>query len=239
MTTSKCIVAHPDDEVIFMGPLLRSKKSIIELNGHFPCPHSLRITKVACITCQNDDQRASEFKKICEYYECDSSIYNAPIIRSIFNSHVRDTWANISGELNKQTDICITHSLYGDDHFHPQHILVSIICLTICLARGIPIIFSHTSKSYKWLVRLALTRTEFTFKSLSFLVIKLVMIGLTKLITQHYLTARADQIDLDNANEIYTSQSLGYVNVIENMFSFQVLRPILKNGILKNEFSFL
>lgn len=229
MSSVKCIIAHPDDEVIFMAPFLRSKKSIIKYSGCFPSPHSLIIKKVVCLTSKNNVQRKSEFKKICEYYGCEGSIYNIPIKRSIFSSNFRNTWSKISGELNSKCDICITHALYGDDHFHPQHILVSLFCLIQCLTRRKTIIFSHTSKSYASLVKSAITRTELTFKSLIFLGIKLTMIGLTKLFSKQYTTASADQIDLDKANDIYISQSLHYVNIIDNNFNFHILRPIFIN----------
>ena len=236
---SKCIVAHPDDEVIFMGAFLRTKKSIIETKEQHPDPHSVCITKVACMTCQDDEVRAKEFEKICEYYKFDGSIYDLRITRSFVNANVIAIWGMVSGELDKQTDCCITHALYGDDHFHPQHMLISTVCLSICLARRIPIIFSHSSKSYKWLFSSAINRTEFTLKSLFFLVVKLMMIGLTGLLTRYYCTARAQPADLNNAIQIYSSQSLSYINVIENKFNFRVLRSLFKNRIRKNDLSLL
>lgn len=220
MPKIKCIVAHPDDEIIWAGPLLREHKTLLKVARKVR-PPSWHINKVVCLTCQDHSKRSAEFKNCAKHYGFQYSFFNTPISRKLSFKELMDIWKIISSEFDNEIDICVTHAIYGDDHFHPQHMLISLVCLVNSFSRGIPLIFSHSSKPLFLVLKDAFVRTDFTIKSFIFLPIKVVAIFLSYLISSPYIVASADIADIKCAKEIYSSQSFDYKNIHDNKFRFR------------------
>ena len=220
MLKVKCIIAHPDDEVIWAGPLLSKDRVFSKVARKTQTP-SWIVNKVVCLTCEDHAKRSIEFRECAKYYGFQYSFYNTPISRKLSFTEFKTMWEVISSEFDDGIDVCLTHAIYGDDHFHPQHILISFICLIQSLSRGVPLIFSHSSKSLASLLMDALRRTDFTVKSFIFLPIKVFTIFLSYLVSSPYIVVSANEVELKIAKQVYSSQSFDYINIGNNKFTFR------------------
>ena len=142
MSKVKCIVAHPDDEVIWFAPFLRQFSE-----GVSDCTMK-KIDTVVCLTCKDNFVRSKELSEISVYYKFDVSIYSSPIIRRFSYKEICCMRDIISDEFSDNTDVFFTHALYGDDHFHPQHIIISLICLYYSVS-----VHTHSTLHYTVLFR--------------------------------------------------------------------------------------
>lgn len=220
MTKVKCIIAHPDDEIIWMAPFLREHMVLLGACRKVQAP-SWYINKVVCLTCKGHSKRSGEFKEIAKHYGFQYSFFSTQIVRKLSFKELRTMWKIISSEFDEGVDVCITHAVYGDDHFHPQHMSISFICIVQSFFRDVPLIFSHSSKPFLSILKDAFARTDFSIKSFVFLPIKVLTVCLSYLISSPYVVASANRADLKSAEEIYSSQSFDYKNIRDNKFTFR------------------
>lgn len=215
------IVAHPDDEIIFFAPLFNSVDSIFGKLFKFN-------SKVICLTCKSNSIRSTEFENIVKYLKCSSLHYDLPIIRGFAIGEFIKTYQLLRKSLKTDTDICVTHSLYGDDHFHPQHSLISIVCLFWCIKNRKSIIVHRSPKSiFNHIVVLLFKQTDFmSIKSILFLPIKILLIVLDFMIFKKIIKISADKNILEAAQKIYKSQSLEYHSFLKNEYSYAEIRYI-------------
>ena len=110
------VVAHPDDESLWVGGILNflSKREEVEVY-------------VLCVTGKHDENRSKEFEQALEiagiknWYLADENI---PTVGGIFLSDLDNSIINGLKELElklSDIDLLITHPLYGDEHKHAQH----------------------------------------------------------------------------------------------------------------------
>jgi hypothetical protein len=218
---SLCIIAHPDDEVIWMLPFLSAVKAKSLDQGNIEVAPS-KITKVICLTCADDPIRRAEFHRASEVFGFISDIHSLPIDRGLNFALIRKMWELVSPEFSENYDACFTHSPYGDDHFHPQHMIVSLICTTLGCLRRVPVIYNSTLLSKTELAFSAARRSKFKVRSIFFVFIKLFTILTTFLITKKLLTLRVDVQDLNLAKSSYSSQNLTYSNMMVGIFRFRI-----------------
>lgn len=101
-----CIVAHPDDEIIFLGNDL----SLFPTSWH-----------VVCVTNGNNLERATEFKTVMEQVGCSYEIWplydkwKVPLDEDELNTRLRKL-------LEHDWEIIATHDQVGDKGYeHPHH----------------------------------------------------------------------------------------------------------------------
>ena len=216
-------VAHPDDEVIFFAPLLNSKLP------NFPGENEIygEIDKVVCMTCKDDPIRSTEFKRLADCVGFQGEIFNIPIVRGFSLENYYQILKQVQSCVSLGAEKCVTHSLYGDDHFHPQHVLLSIAVTYVCIRQGLRIVVAECDCSTIQLFLRAFKRTDWRrLKSIAFLPLKLALIIIHKILFKPEGLYQADQDILDNARFTYTSQSLEYPSFIENSYRFALLRNI-------------
>ena len=122
------VCAHPDDEVIFFAPVISEK---FKLEG----------VRVICMTCRNHPVRAQEFDAFCSAASISGQILDNEIRRSVQFSFVRRVYRALDqGDREKPFLVIFTHSCFGDDHFHPQHVSVFLGALLYAIARRKPLV---------------------------------------------------------------------------------------------------
>ncbi|MFH1327191.1 MAG: PIG-L family deacetylase [archaeon] len=102
------IVAHPDDETLWMGgTLIRNKK-----NWN---------TTIICLTRANDKDRSPKFKKVCKVFGTKGYIYNLDDKNLDKSLNQKDILKIISKYSKVKYDIIFTHGQNGE-YGHPRHI---------------------------------------------------------------------------------------------------------------------
>jgi len=219
-------VAHPDDEVIFFAPLLELKSSIYQDLDE----KSYGNLTVVCMTCEDDPIRFKEFTALASHVGYRAAIYDTPIVRGLSFENYFRILKRVQSYVSSDTKECATHSLYGDDHFHPQHVLLSIAVTYVCIRQGVRVIVADCSCSAAQLFLRALKRTDWRrLKSIALLPFKFVLIIAHKLVFTSSKLYQAEQSLLDSASLIYASQSLEYPSFVDNLYRFSSLRNIWRS----------
>tara|TARA_R110002020_G_scaffold40566_2_gene119900 strand:+ start:2901 stop:3620 length:720 start_codon:yes stop_codon:yes gene_type:complete len=110
------VVAHPDDETLWVGGLLNYLSKLDNVTPH-----------VICMTGQNNVERYEEFKnsmRIANIKNCVVGDMEIPANGTIPLNDIEGVFNNSLQELKlttKDIDLLITHSFYGDEHEHLQH----------------------------------------------------------------------------------------------------------------------
>ena len=110
------VVAHPDDESLWVGGILNSLNKMPSINVH-----------LICITGGNNETRHNEFKKVMEKINIKSFVvleHDIPKVGGIFLNNLDQYFTQGLKQLNlseKNIDLLVTHSPYGDEHQHVQH----------------------------------------------------------------------------------------------------------------------
>lgn len=224
------VVAHPDDEVIWFAPFFN--KDIFNIAG---LDFSRCSKEIICLTCGDNKIRSDEFRKILDRFNLNGKIMDIPIKRGISYKNYKQINIAIRKLYKTKPDIVITHCLYGEDHFHPQHILTSISCFINSLSTNSLIISSASNRSYLSNMLNAIHRTNFiSIKSISFLFIKIFLITLDLLLFKKMPgTFKAEATVIKDSIDIYESQSTDYERFNNNKFRYAKLRPTV--GYLLNK----
>lgn len=216
-------VAHPDDEVIFLAPLLEFKPSIYKDETE----KTDEIPTVVCMTCKDDPIRSKEFAALAAHVGFRAVISDIPIARGLSFKNFSRILELVRSNVSPGTKECSTHSLYGDDHFHPQHILLCIAVTYVCIKKGLRLTVADSNCSTAQLFFKAVKRTDWKrFKSILLLPVKLFLIMLHKIVFAPGKLRQADQLLLDRARLIYASQSLEYPSLVSNLYRFSTLRKV-------------
>ena len=110
------VVAHPDDETLWVGGLLNYLSKLDNVTPH-----------VICMTGQNNVERYEEFKnsmRIANIKNCVVGDMEIPANGTIPLNDIEGVFNKSLQELKlttKDIDLLITHSFYGDEHEHLQH----------------------------------------------------------------------------------------------------------------------
>lgn len=218
-------VAHPDDEVIFFAPLLHENSVNYDDNG---VGTSSKPT-VVCMTCRDHPVRSREFKEMASLVGYRYIMYDIPIIRGLSFENYREILQRVLSNVSSDTTECATHSLYGDDHFHPQHVLLSIAVTYVCVRQGIRLYVADCSyNTFRLFIRV-LKRTDWMkLKSIALLPIKLFLVIIHKILFTSSKSCQAEEGVLESANLIYLSQSLDYPSFVENSYRFSSLREVFR-----------
>tara|TARA_R100000008_G_scaffold86373_1_gene79182 strand:+ start:90 stop:815 length:726 start_codon:yes stop_codon:yes gene_type:complete len=131
------IVAHPDDESLWVGGILNflSKRSEVE-------PY------VLCVTGRTHPHRNQEFQKSMEiagiknYFVAEEDIpsQGGVPLRYLQNS----IEAGVSGMGLDEVDLIVTHPYYGDEHQHMQHSQLFEYVRNFCHTKNISFAFFST-----------------------------------------------------------------------------------------------
>ena len=216
-------VAHPDDEIIFFAPFFNKETDNLFNQNIFN-------RELICLTCKSNKIRRSEFIKITNHIKCSPIHFDLPIVRGLPILHFKENYKLIYPIIKNKTNICVTHSLYGDDHFHPQHSIISLVCLFSRINLRIPMIVPKSQKNLIYVLFSAFTvRTNFkSIKSILFIPIKIILIFLDYILFNKKYQLVADNEILFEAKRIYKSQSLEYHSYKINKYSFGEIRKIWK-----------
>ena len=198
------ICAHPDDEVIFFGPFLRYHNP---LNSHF----------VTCLTCSDNIIRRSEFVYFLSSLKIKHKIFNFPIKRGFNIFLILKYFLFLIKNFHTANGktLIITHSIYGDDHFHPQHIFLSFACLLLAKSCNYSLINSNNHEAA--LLYLRTLKLSFTK------ILKVSLFKLSLFIYRSNVIMTCNKSTLDFATMAYKSQNLGYPSFLSNKFTFTKL----------------
>lgn len=221
------IVAHPDDEVIWFAPFFNTTNTTI-----FNLEISASNKKIYCLTCANDMTRANEYKKIMHKLSCDAEIFNIPIKRGISKSNFLEIYKKVEMIYKLKPDYVISHCLYGEDHYHPQHITTSIACIILSFKNNIPLITSASNLGCLKNIKNIFIRTNYlSVKSILFIPIKALMIFMDAIFFKKSCLFKADEFILNNSINTYKSQSLHYERFLVNSFRFAKLNLLNRKNI--------
>ena len=163
------IVAHFDDEVVFFAPFFQNNEE------HF-FDENIYKKKLFCLTCKSNKVRRSEFIEITKLLGCSHKQFDLPIVRGLAANYFKDT-NHLLKPIIKKSNISVTHSLFGDDHFHPQHSIISLVCFINCIRYKTKMIVSKSQKNFFLVLLSAFSRTNYkSFKSILFLPLKITLI---------------------------------------------------------------
>ena len=139
------IVAHPDDESLWVGGTLNFLSKISNIEPY-----------VLCLTGRNHPERSTEIKNalsvagIKDYF---IGTENIPTAHGQPLQHMSDciddaiNFFGISPDMQilpQDIDLVVTHPYYGDEHKHPQHIQVFKYVKEWCQKLHIPFAFFST-----------------------------------------------------------------------------------------------
>ena len=145
------IVAHPDDEVIWLGSTLYEftkmdniNINVINLWGILEPPGSMQ----AITDGYKDIDRKEQFYDVCKNMNF-NKYYIITDVETPVYKRMNQTDDNILREFNKalkisnikKIDLIITHSPYGDEHKHPGHIVTNRFSKNYCKKNSIPFSF--------------------------------------------------------------------------------------------------
>lgn len=222
--TISIVVAHPDDEVIWFAPFFNKTKTTI-----FNLETSVSNKKIYCLTCANNSIRANEYKEIMRKLSCEAEIFNVSIKRGLSKSNFFDIYKKVKIIYKSKPDYVISHCLYGEDHFHPQHITTSIACILLSIKNNIPLITSASNSGIIKNIKNVLIRTNYlSLKSILFMPIKALMIFLDGIFFKKSCLLKADEFIIKNSINTYKSQSLDYERFLGNSFRFAELKLVKK-----------
>lgn len=110
------IVAHPDDESLWIGGTLAglSRSGVCHVY-------------IVCMTGKNDPLRSVEFVRAMQYINPENYMLADQAIPKRWGIDIENIEDNIERSLHKfglkdgEIDLLITHSFYGDEHQHPNH----------------------------------------------------------------------------------------------------------------------
>ena len=103
--------------------------------------------KLFCLTCKSNKVRRSEFIEITKLLGCSHKQFDLPIVRGLAANYFKDT-NHLLKPIIKKSNISVTHSLFGDDHFHPQHSIISLVCFINCIRYKTKMIVSKSQKNF-------------------------------------------------------------------------------------------
>ncbi len=133
------VVAHPDDESLWIGGLLNFLNSRNEVEVY-----------VICVTGRHDPHRYNEFESAMEVIGLKNWFVGEEDIPSRGGIALNDPKEQLYrglGDLNlsiSDIDLLITHPFYGDEHLHMQHIQLFSNMLSVCECHDIPFGFFST-----------------------------------------------------------------------------------------------
>tara|TARA_Y100001973_G_C5195762_1_gene334145 strand:+ start:357 stop:1115 length:759 start_codon:yes stop_codon:yes gene_type:complete len=110
------VVAHPDDESLWIGGILYFLNKIDFIN-----------VNVVCMTGAKDDGRSKSFFKALDICGIENRVLLSDDLPTSWGPRLKNTQDNIDIALHKlglekkDVELMITHSPYGDEHQHPQH----------------------------------------------------------------------------------------------------------------------
>lgn len=218
------VVAHPDDEVIWFAPFFNKTSTTV-----FNLETSSSNKKIYCLTCANNMIRASEYKEIMHKLSCDAEIFNVSIKRGLSKSNFFEIYKKVKIIYESKPDYVISHCLYGEDHFHPQHITTSIACIILSIKNNIPLITSASNSGLLKNIKNVIKRTNYlSVKSILFIPLKALMIFMDLIFFKKSYLFEADEFVIKNSISTYQSQSLDYERFLRNSFRFAELKLIKK-----------
>ena len=131
------VFCHPDDEVLFLGPILDDKKYYKEFY---------------CLTCGDNPIRKNEFRSFMKSLQFEpNTIGYFPIVRGFklrwMYTYYRDIVARC-----ENSDLIVTHTIYGDEHFHPQHVMLALPVLLYCIRYRVNLVcYGNPSLAFTYL----------------------------------------------------------------------------------------
>ena len=195
--------------------------------------HTMTHTSFLILATHPDDEvRRAEFEQALQELSTPGDILTLPITRRLSVGYLRA----ISASLREQNarggfDTIATHSLVGDDHFHPQHIMTAMAALLFSLrhklnlvvydpfpdetaaqtvsrfwrmteGRGPARIAKATARSLLWILHIVIFRQRLSPMKVN------------------------DLSVLNRLQHIYKSQNLGYQSFTQNLWHYRALRPL-------------
>ena len=208
------VCAHPDAEIIFFGPFLNSSL----FNNSRKC-----LVNVYCLTCKDHTVRSKEFALFMDSLSVNYKIYDYKIVRGMnfFNIYRYYRWIkNNVNTLSNQT-LFVTHSIYGDDHFHPQHIFLSIATLLYVRIYRYDVLFSNNLLFANTFYKSSFYSSN---QNLIFKYLKLFLMLLSRIIYKKSFFMSCRKSTIKKSISCYKSQNLSYNTLIENKFHFSEFR---------------
>ena len=88
---------------------------------------------IICLTCGSNKVRSKEFNNSVKFTNkiADFKIFDEPIIRGIKLNKLSHYYSLIEKNLPENCEAIFTHSIFGDHHFHPQHVLLSLASIKV------------------------------------------------------------------------------------------------------------
>lgn len=197
-------ICHPDDEIIFFGgilQLLKCKTNKIE---------------ITCFTCNSNKIRQKEFTTFMDKLTITNyEILDFKILRGINLVEIVKFYKKLCIDNPK---FIISHNLYGEDHFHPQHIRLSIAVQVYRIINRlkrnkIHFISSGNNHSGDNVYKKISKTHNSTFKGYLLTSIKLTLFIL------HKLSVKSEHLIFDKENlgllgeRVYKSQNFDYDNI--------------------------
>ena len=131
------VVAHPDDESLWIGGMLKFLSDRQEVDPY-----------VLCVTGRHHPQRNNEFNKALDIAGIKNSFVaeeEIPNRGGIPLSNLQESIdTGISAMKLEDVDLVVTHSPYGDEHQHAQHIQLFNYMARYCDAKNISFSFFST-----------------------------------------------------------------------------------------------
>ena len=218
------VIAHPDDEVIFFSPLILKTKKLMNNLG-------LKEFKlhIICLTCGSNKVRSKEFSNSIKFTNkiANFQIFDEPIIRGIKLDKLSHYYSLIERNLPKNCEAIFTHSIFGDNHFHPQHVLLSLASIKVARNKNTKLFTCGDAGSSIKSIKEYLFNKKFLVNGLSGAgktLIKIFLIFLFILFFKRVGSFSIERKKLECFREIYSSQSLEYPSFIDNSFPFSILR---------------
>ena len=200
------VFCHPDDEVLFLGPILEDKKYHKEFY---------------CLTCGDNPIRRSEFKSFMNTLRFDYNTMGCfPIVRG-FKLHWMYTYYRDIVARFENPDLIVTHTIYGDEHFHPQHVMLALPLLMYCIRNRVNLVcYGNPNLAFSYL-----KESNILSKSS----IPMFLIKLLLLITHKFLFRRDGRATISdnvrrNATLSYRTQDLNYKIFEKNEYQRYKLR---------------
>lgn len=201
------IFCHPDDELIFLGPH-------VDNNMRFE-------QKLVCLTCRDNSSRSDEFYSFMSDLNITRyEILDLPIIRGFQFRWLR-IYYRLLREHKHAVSRIITHTVYGDEHQHPQHVLLALASLVFGIVHKVDVICYGNSKiALKVLLRRTLKAISYknSIKVTGVLLVKLLLFLIHYIFFKKHRThSLSSEIRLCGAKN-YLSQSLNYEIFNENKY---------------------
>lgn len=185
---------------------------------------SLKIRRrFICLSCGDDAVRANEFKNFVHALnEDDYKIFKFPIIRGLKLNTIIAYYKWLSSL--KFSDVVVTHTIYGDEHQHPQHILLGITILLLSIRNRFKVVMIGNAKIAFSVMLKRTFSSQFMFTTVIHFPLKIFLFLLFKLLFKSVKRVSGDPDIRKKVIQCYKSQNLDYKIFNENNYVIYEMR---------------